>query len=76
MRDIKDKIMDAKENVSYSYGKQRCWRKCDPFTKYKEKEAMIPATRERMNLSCCKKWMTEKIDELGQEVQVLKKQKK
>jgi predicted ArsR family transcriptional regulator len=29
-----------------------------------------------MNLSCCKKWMTEKIDELGQEVQVLKKQKK
>jgi len=37
---------------------------------------MTPAKRERMNLICCKKWMTEKIDELGQEVQVLKKQKK
>jgi hypothetical protein len=37
---------------------------------------MTSATRERMNLSRCKKWMTEKIDELGQEVQVLKKQKK
>jgi hypothetical protein len=37
---------------------------------------MTPAKRERMNLSCCKKWMTEKIDELGQEVQILKKQKK
>jgi hypothetical protein len=50
-------------------------RKCDRFTEYREKEAMIPAKRERMNLSYCKKWMTEKIDELGQEVQFLKKQR-
>jgi hypothetical protein len=45
MMDIKDKlkITDAKENVSYSSGKEETLKKDHSFTEYREKEAMSPA---------------------------------
>ena len=51
MMDIKDKlkITGAKENVSYSSGKEQTLKKDDSFTEYREKEAMTPAKRKSMN---------------------------
>jgi hypothetical protein len=40
---LKDKIMSAKENVSYYSEKEETLKKDDSFTAYREKEAMTPA---------------------------------